>query len=82
MVEVMGVGENDGPDAQSVVNAAPWILTVGATTIDRYFESDVVLGGNKKAVKAFFLPLSALKFASFSFIKQVFYNSRTCLGSI
>ncbi|TQE07559.1 hypothetical protein C1H46_006879 [Malus baccata] len=36
---------NDGPDPGTVVNAAPWILTVGATTIDRDFESDVVLGG-------------------------------------
>ncbi|PKA56013.1 Subtilisin-like protease [Apostasia shenzhenica] len=42
---------NDGPGAGSVVNAAPWILTVAATTIDRDFESDVVLGGNNKAVK-------------------------------
>ncbi|CAI9106664.1 OLC1v1005867C1 [Oldenlandia corymbosa var. corymbosa] len=31
----------------SVHNVAPWILTVGATTMDRFFESDVVLGGNK-----------------------------------
>eukprot|EP00268_Persea_americana_P068823 TRINITY_DN9669_c0_g1_i4.p1 TRINITY_DN9669_c0_g1~~TRINITY_DN9669_c0_g1_i4.p1 ORF type:complete len:774 (+),score=163.55 TRINITY_DN9669_c0_g1_i4:42-2363(+) len=38
---------NDGPEAGTVVNAAPWIFTVGATTIDRDFESDVVLGGNK-----------------------------------
>lgn len=38
---------NDGPSLQTVVNIAPWILTVGATTIDRDFESDVVLGGNK-----------------------------------
>ncbi|XP_010266013.1 PREDICTED: CO(2)-response secreted protease-like [Nelumbo nucifera] len=38
---------NDGPSSSTVVNAAPWILTVGATTIDRDFESDVVLGGNK-----------------------------------
>ncbi|KAG0473155.1 hypothetical protein HPP92_015012 [Vanilla planifolia] len=42
---------NDGPTAGSVVNAAPWILTVAATTIDRDFESDVVLGGNNTAVK-------------------------------
>ncbi|EEF52765.1 Cucumisin precursor, putative [Ricinus communis] len=38
---------NDGPDPETVVNAAPWILTVAATTIDRDFESDLVLGGNK-----------------------------------
>ncbi|XP_008800183.2 CO(2)-response secreted protease-like [Phoenix dactylifera] len=41
---------NDGPDAGTVVNAAPWILTVAATTIDRRFESDIVLGGSNKAV--------------------------------
>ncbi|KAK4351851.1 hypothetical protein RND71_027369 [Anisodus tanguticus] len=38
---------NDGPDARSVVNVAPWILTVAATTLDRDFETDIVLGGNK-----------------------------------
>ncbi|KAF5201811.1 Subtilisin-like protease [Thalictrum thalictroides] len=37
---------NDGPTSSTVVNAAPWILTVAATTIDRDFESDIVLGGN------------------------------------
>ncbi|KAH9625467.1 hypothetical protein KSS87_008130 [Heliosperma pusillum] len=37
---------NDGPSQQSVVNVAPWILTVAATTIDRDFESSVVLGNN------------------------------------
>ncbi|XP_008809445.3 CO(2)-response secreted protease-like [Phoenix dactylifera] len=41
---------NYGPDASTVVNAAPWILTVAATTIDRRFESDIVLGGSNKAV--------------------------------
>ncbi|GAV56707.1 LOW QUALITY PROTEIN: Peptidase_S8 domain-containing protein/PA domain-containing protein/Inhibitor_I9 domain-containing protein, partial [Cephalotus follicularis] len=38
---------NSGPDTHTVVNTAPWILTVAATTIDRIFESDVALGGNK-----------------------------------
>jgi subtilisin family serine protease len=42
---------NAGPEASTVVNAAPWIMTVAATTIDRDFESDVVLGGNRSAVK-------------------------------
>lgn len=38
---------NDGPSSTTVVNTAPWILTVAASTIDRDFQSNVVLGGNK-----------------------------------
>lgn len=38
---------NDGPDSETVVNIAPWILTVAASTIDRDFQSNVVLGGDK-----------------------------------
>uniref|UniRef100_A0A0C9QR38 TSA: Wollemia nobilis Ref_Wollemi_Transcript_13270_2450 transcribed RNA sequence n=1 Tax=Wollemia nobilis TaxID=56998 RepID=A0A0C9QR38_9CONI len=38
---------NDGPSSQTVVNAAPWIFTVGATTINREYGSNVVLGNNK-----------------------------------
>ncbi|KAL9244054.1 hypothetical protein vseg_017867 [Gypsophila vaccaria] len=41
---------NDGPSQQSVVNVAPWIITVAATTIDRDLESSVVLG-NKNVVQ-------------------------------
>ncbi|XP_056844515.1 subtilisin-like protease SBT5.1 isoform X1 [Raphanus sativus] len=36
---------NLGPSSQSVVNAAPWMITVGASTIDRGFESNILLGG-------------------------------------
>ncbi|CAA0812402.1 CO(2)-response secreted protease [Striga hermonthica] len=36
---------NGGPDGGTVFNYAPWILTVGATTIDREFEVDIVLDG-------------------------------------
>ncbi|CAL5089949.1 unnamed protein product [Urochloa decumbens] len=50
-VTVVCSAGNSGPAAATVVNAAPWILTVAATTIDRDFESDVVLGGNNSAVK-------------------------------
>ncbi|GJR21094.1 subtilisin-like protease SBT1.5 [Tanacetum coccineum] len=34
---------NSGPDMMSVTNAAPWITTVGASTIDRRFPADLVL---------------------------------------
>lgn len=35
---------NAGPVAGSVVNNAPWILTVGASSTDRFFAATVVLG--------------------------------------
>ena len=38
---------NSGPNPYSAVNIAPWILTVGASTIDREFPADVVLGDGR-----------------------------------
>nr|XP_010906269.1 subtilisin-like protease SBT1.7 [Elaeis guineensis] len=38
---------NGGPIASSVTNVAPWIITVGAGTIDRDFPAYVVLGNGK-----------------------------------
>lgn len=37
-------GGNDGPDPYTVVNSSPWIFTVAASSIDRSFQSTVVLG--------------------------------------
>ncbi|CAA0812414.1 CO(2)-response secreted protease [Striga hermonthica] len=36
---------NKGPDGMTIQNFVPWILTVGATTIDRELEADIVLDG-------------------------------------
>ncbi|KAF3958044.1 hypothetical protein CMV_017000 [Castanea mollissima] len=38
---------NSGPNPYTAVNIAPWILTVGASTIDREFPADVVLGDER-----------------------------------
>lgn len=46
-VMVVCSGGNDGPDPSTVVNTAPWVLTVAASTIDRNFESTIVLGNGK-----------------------------------
>lgn len=35
---------NSGPGSYTSVNIAPWILTVGASTLDREFPADVILG--------------------------------------
>ncbi|KAL7209380.1 hypothetical protein ACSBR1_031002 [Camellia fascicularis] len=50
--EQMGVmvvcsGGNDGPSPFTVVNSAPWMFTVAASTIDRDFKSTIVLGNGK-----------------------------------
>lgn len=38
---------NDGPNYNTVSNHAPWVLTVGASSIDRQFRSEVVLGSGQ-----------------------------------
>lgn len=38
---------NSGPGPFTAVNIAPWILTVGASTIDREFPADVILGDGR-----------------------------------
>lgn len=38
---------NSGPGPYTAVNIAPWIITVGASTIDREFPADVILGDGR-----------------------------------
>ncbi|KAJ3669488.1 hypothetical protein LUZ60_011438 [Juncus effusus] len=40
---------NYGPIQSTASNSAPWITTVGASTIDRSFSSDVILGDDDNA---------------------------------
>ncbi|GMH13273.1 hypothetical protein Nepgr_015114 [Nepenthes gracilis] len=49
---------NNGPDASTIVNTAPWIFTVAASNIDRDFESTVILGNG------FSLEGSAINFSN------------------
>ncbi|KAG8385371.1 hypothetical protein BUALT_Bualt03G0036100 [Buddleja alternifolia] len=39
---------NSGPAASTLSNPAPWIITVGASSVDRKFEAPVVLGNGMK----------------------------------
>ncbi|KAJ0045769.1 hypothetical protein Pint_05692 [Pistacia integerrima] len=46
-VMVIASAGNSGPLPSTVINTAPWIFTVGASTIDRTFVSTVLLGNGK-----------------------------------
>ncbi|XP_011629200.1 subtilisin-like protease SBT3.9 isoform X2 [Amborella trichopoda] len=45
-ITVVCSGGNSGPEPQTVEDAAPWILTVAASTIDRTFPTAITLGNN------------------------------------
>ncbi|XP_050371390.1 subtilisin-like protease SBT5.4 [Argentina anserina] len=49
-IVVVTAAGNAGPDPGTVLHLSPWLLTVGASTIDREFTSYVTLG-NKKQLK-------------------------------
>ncbi|KDP40601.1 hypothetical protein JCGZ_24600 [Jatropha curcas] len=59
-VMVISSAGNQGPDAFTVSNTAPWILSVAASSIDRDFQSTVVLG-NGRTIKG-----SAINFSNLS----------------
>ncbi|CAI8616888.1 unnamed protein product [Vicia faba] len=46
-ISVVCSGGNSGPYAQTVINTAPWVITVAASTIDREFPSTISLGNNQ-----------------------------------
>ncbi|CAN6439158.1 unnamed protein product [Victoria cruziana] len=47
---VSAAAGNRGPESRTLRNGAPWILTVGATTIDRRFSGVVTLGNGASFV--------------------------------
>ncbi|KAL2527557.1 Subtilase family protein [Abeliophyllum distichum] len=46
-ITVVCAAGNAGPIAQTVFNVAPWVITVGASTIDRSFPTPIMLGNNR-----------------------------------
>ena len=85
---------NGGPMVRSVSNAAPWVTSVGAGTIDRQFPVDLVLGDGSKIVGASLytgkpfprnklLPIVYAGNASLRNNNHMFGGSTTCLpGSL
>ncbi|KAI9122497.1 hypothetical protein K1719_006337 [Acacia pycnantha] len=53
-IHVVVSGGNSGPEPKSIVNIAPWIFTVAASTIDRDFQARVQLQNGKIFVGASF----------------------------
>lgn len=49
-ITVVFAAGNAGPTAQTVLNAAPWVITVAASTIDRSFPTVISLGRKEKLV--------------------------------
>lgn len=55
-ISVVCSGGNSGPVPQTVGNTAPWLITVGASTIDRAFPTTITLGNNQTFVVKFSAP--------------------------
>lgn len=67
-VTVVCSAGNSGPGAGTVSNTAPWLLTVGASTMDREFPAYLVLGNNKR-----------IKVSSSQCLSVVRYILQTCI---
>ncbi|CAJ2651566.1 unnamed protein product [Trifolium pratense] len=49
---VVASAGNDGPTAGSVVNIAPWVFTIAASTLDRDFSSTITFDNNQQVTGA------------------------------
>jgi subtilisin family serine protease len=59
-ITVVASAGNSGPGPGSVSNVAPWLITVGASTLDRAFTIYVALGNRKHLKVSFFFPLEII----------------------
>ncbi|XP_030944112.1 subtilisin-like protease SBT3.9 isoform X1 [Quercus lobata] len=49
-ISVVCSAGNSGPYSQTVINTAPWVITVAASTIDRAFPTVITMGNNQTLV--------------------------------
>ncbi|KAH9657072.1 subtilisin-like protease SBT3.9 [Citrus sinensis] len=49
-ISVVCSAGNSGPYPQTVINTAPWVITVAASTIDRAFPTAITMGNNQTVV--------------------------------
>ncbi|XP_018684877.2 subtilisin-like protease SBT3.9 isoform X2 [Musa acuminata AAA Group] len=63
---------NSGPFSQTVINTAPWVITVAASTIDRTFVTFISLGNNvTKAGQALYLGEHVDKFYGIVYAEDI-----------
>ena len=49
-ISVVCSAGNSGPYPETVINTAPWVITVAANKIDRAFPTAIILGKNQTVV--------------------------------
>uniref|UniRef100_A0A803KR05 Uncharacterized protein n=1 Tax=Chenopodium quinoa TaxID=63459 RepID=A0A803KR05_CHEQI len=69
-----------GPNPFTAVNIAPWILTVGASTIDREFSADIELGDGRKFRGASLYAGEALDDSVLKLVNGADCGSRFCIA--
>ncbi|WJZ83269.1 hypothetical protein VitviT2T_002966 [Vitis vinifera] len=71
-ISVVCSAGNSGPYPQTVINTAPWIISVAASTIDRAFRTVITLGNNQTLVgQALYTGKNVNKFYSFVYGESI-----------
>jgi subtilisin family serine protease len=77
---VVCAGGNSGPAAQTVLNTAPWIITVAATTLDRSFPTPITLGNRKVILGQALYTGQELGFTSLVYPENAGFTNETFSG--
>ncbi|KAG6496890.1 hypothetical protein ZIOFF_044766 [Zingiber officinale] len=73
---------NSGPGPRTAANIAPWIITVGASTIDRQFPADVILGDGSTFVGVSLYSGDPLDSTYLSLVYAGDFGSRLCIPGL
>ncbi|KAL0711886.1 hypothetical protein Bca4012_018864 [Brassica carinata] len=84
IIGIVDKGGNSGPEAQTVTNTAPWILTVVATTLDRSFPTPITLGKDREILGQAMYTGPKLGFNSLDYPENPGNNSESfrCISSV
>ncbi|KAL3512413.1 hypothetical protein ACH5RR_025130 [Cinchona calisaya] len=77
-ITVVCAAGNAGPTAESVLDVAPWVLTVAASTIDRSFPTTVILGNNQTFTGQAIYTGKDTKFTSLIYPENLDDSARYC----